>query len=215
MSWLPALRDAATGSNARWRGWSSSLAAGVLALGLAMPAMVSGAPPGQTMLADPPMAIEDFALTDQQGQPFRFSSLRGHPAFVFFGFSRCPDVCPLTMMELRTVREIAGGALDGAHVVMISVDGGRDSPADLKAFLAPLSPDFIGLTGDPRRVRDIAAQFTAVFVKGIHDRSGNYTVQHTSQVYLIDSDGRLRATFFNAPAGAMAKVAGQVLAGPP
>ncbi len=82
---------------------------------------------------------------------------------------------------------------------MISVDGDRDTPAVMKAYLAPLSPDFIGLTGDTRSVRKIAANFSAVFFKGLPaDNSGQYLVDHTSQVYLVDTQGRLRATFFDA-----------------
>jgi protein SCO1/2 len=84
-------------------------------------------------------------------------------------------------------------------VIMISVDGDRDTPAALKAYLAPLSKDFIGLTGDPRTVRALAGNFSAVFFKGLPaDNSGRYLVEHTSQVYLVDAQGRLHATFFDA-----------------
>ncbi len=91
-------------------------------------------------------------------------------------------------------------------VIMISVDGDRDTPAALKAYLAPLSKDFIGLTGDPRTVRGIAANFSAVFFKGLPaDNSGNYLVEHTSQVYLVDAQGRLHATFFDASVERMSR----------
>jgi protein SCO1/2 len=87
---------------------------------------------------------------------------------------------------------------------MISVDGDRDSPEAMKAYLAQVSPRSMGLTGDPRAVRAIAAQFSAVFFKGIPDRPGApYLVQHTSQVYLIDRQGRLRASFSDASIDAM------------
>ena len=91
-------------------------------------------------------------------------------------------------------------------VVMISVDGERDSPAVMKSFLAPVSPTFIGLTGEPAAVRDIAAQFSAVFFKGAPDGTARgYQVEHTSLIYLADSAGRLRASFVGAPAADIAE----------
>jgi protein SCO1 len=92
------------------------------------------------------------------------------------------------------------------------VDGERDTPAVMKAFLEPLGPGFLGLTGDPRIVRDIATDFSAVFFKGMPtDAAGGYDVEHTSQVYLVDREGRLRATFYNAPVGDMVAVTRGVL----
>ena len=147
-----------------------------------------------------PAALEDFLLTDQEGRPFHFSNLRGQGTLVFFGFTHCPGICPATMFKLRELvqrQERRQGVVP--EVVMISVDGDRDSPAAMKAYLAPLSPRFIGLTGHPKDVRRIARNFSAVFFKGLPgDASGNYQVDHTSQVYLVDGQGRLRATFFDA-----------------
>jgi len=148
--------------------------------------------------------IDDFELTDQDGMPFRFSQLRGKPALVFFGFTHCPDVCPATLAKLVLVTHAADPKADSATLVMISVDGDRDTPAAMKAYLAQLSPRCIGLTGDPHAVRQIAAQFPAVFFKGLPEKPGGpYAVEHTSQVYLIDRRGRLRATFLNESIDAM------------
>jgi protein SCO1/2 len=159
-------------------------------------------------IATTPLEIEDFTLTDQEGQAFHFNSLRGRTALVFFGFTHCPSICPAAMFKLKllsdSLRE-GGGPLPA--VVMISVDGDRDTPAVMKAYLEPLSDRFIGLTGDPKAVRKIAAGFSAVFFKGLPaDNSGNYLVEHTSQIYLIDDQGRLHATFLEASVEAMAEV---------
>jgi protein SCO1 len=90
--------------------------------------------------------------------------------------------------------------------VLISIDGDRDSPELLKTYLAGYSRSFIGLTGDPKAVRKIAAGFKAVFFKGLpYDDDGNYQVEHTSMIYLVDGEGRLRATFLDASVEAMAK----------
>jgi protein SCO1/2 len=160
--------------------------------------------PARVLEAHPPKVIPDFELSNQNGQAFRLSKLRGSPVLLFFGFANCPDVCPLTLGQLQQIAKSPDKAVREARVVMVSVDGDRDKPADLKRYLGSVSPDFVGLTGDPRKVRDIAAQFSAVFFKGAPtDRSGKYLVEHTSQVYLLDRQGRLRSTFFNATVDAM------------
>lgn len=161
----------------------------------------------RVVIAQPPKPIDDFELVDQEGRPFKFSQLRKKSALVFFGFTHCPDVCPATLARLRALTDTANHKLRNVEVVMISVDGDRDSPAAMKAYLAQVSPGFIGLTGEPRMVRGIAAQFSAVFFKEFPDSQGGaYRVEHTSQVYLIDRQGRLHATFYDAPVEAMEQV---------
>ena len=158
-------------------------------------------------LADPPKQLADFELTDQNGKHLKLSDLHGEPVLVFFGFAHCPDVCPSTLRVLKSAHAAKDRALRRVRIVMISVDGERDTPAAMKAFLARISKDFIGLTGDPKVVLGIARQFQAIFFKGPPtNAAGDYLMQHTSQVYLIDRAGRLRATFFDAPADTMVKV---------
>jgi protein SCO1/2 len=154
---------------------------------------------GRAMETDPPKPIIDFALTDQDGKSFRLSQLRGAPALVFFGFVNCPDVCPMILGRLKSVRAARDPALASLAMVMISVDGKRDTPAEMKRYVGAGTDGFIGLTGDPRRVRDIAAQFSAVFFQGMPaGADGRYNVDHTTQVYVIDRQGRLRSTLFDA-----------------
>jgi len=165
-------------------------------------------------MADPPSEIGDFELIDQGGNAFSLAELRRRPALVFFGFTHCVDVCPLTLQQLWLVTAAPGASLPGLAVVMISVDGDRDTPARMKSFLAAWSPNFIGLTGDPRLVRRLAARFRAVFFRGLpDDPAGSYEVQHTSQVYLVDAGGRLRATFFDAPPEMIARSTRLLLCG--
>ncbi len=158
-------------------------------------------------------AVKDFLLTDQDGRPFQLSSLQGQGALIFFGFTHCPSICPATMFKLRELLRLQvqrRGIIP--RVVMISVDGERDTPAALKSYLEPLSPDFIGLTGSPKVVRGIAQEFSAVFFKGLpSDDSGNYAVDHTSQVYLLDGEGRLRATFSDATVAEMSESLKRIL----
>ncbi len=153
-----------------------------------------------------PKPVRDFTLTDQDGQPRALASLRGQPTLVYFGFTHCPDVCPAALTKLKLLHESNGGALRAAHVVFVSVDGERDTPTVMKKYLKSFSPDFIGLTGNPRAVGDIAARFSAVAFKEKPDPQGNYEYFHSSQVFLLDKDGRLQASFNDAAVPDMATV---------
>lgn len=163
-----------------------------------------------TVLAAP-VTIADFKLTDQDGKPRTLHSLRGAPTLVFFGFTHCPEVCPAAMTKLKLLHESGNGALRAVRVVLVSVDGERDTPAVLKHYLAAFSPAFIGLTGNPRVVTDIAARFSAVAFKEPPDKTGNYQFFHSSQVFLLDQAGRLRASFADASVENMATVTRLVL----
>lgn len=153
-----------------------------------------------------PQPIGDFTLADQDGRPRAFSSLRGAPVLVFFGFTHCPNVCPTTLARLKSLHAARGGALKGARIVLVSVDGERDTPARLRSYLAPVSADFIGLTGDPKVTAEIAARFAAVFFKEPAAKDGGYNVMHTTQVFAVDKAGRLRASFADASIEDMATI---------
>jgi protein SCO1/2 len=157
-------------------------------------------------VAPAPAEIADFTLTDQSGKARSFASLRGEPVLVFFGFTHCPNICPTALGRLKLLHEARGGALRDARIVMVSVDGERDAPARMKSYLAPLSSDFVGLTGDPKAVAQIAARFAAVFFKEPPGKDGDYNVMHSTQVFVVDKAGRLRATFADASIEHMATI---------
>ncbi|MCU0511938.1 MAG: SCO family protein [Anaerolineae bacterium] len=185
-------------------GWLMGMAAGmvvvaVVAVALLIALRLSSQTPetddaydGITRI-DPPRPMPDFTLTNQQGQPQTLAALRGQPVLLFFGFASCPDVCPLTMTEYQAIESVFG---DRLHYVFISVDGGRDTPAVLTDFLARRgSPSFIGLTGDPADVRRIGADYGVTFEYGAADARGNYPVNHTPSIFVLDADGRWRMEF--------------------
>ena len=116
--------------------------------------------------------------------------------------------------QLRELEREHRAALGKTRIVIISVDGERDSPQAMQAWLKPLSANFIGLTGAPARVHNIAADFSAAFFKQPQTAPGEYQLQHNSQIFLVDAQGRLRATFFNAPVATMAEVTRAVAVGP-
>lgn len=183
---------------------ATSLAAGLLALASAVASAAAPAPE-RTLLAEPPRAIADFQLTDQTGKSVKLADFRGAPALVFFGFTHCSSACPAALSQLRQLERQHRAELGKTRIVIISVDGERDSPEALQTWLKPLSANFIGLTGPPARVHNIAAGFSAAFYK-VPGKAGEYSVEHNSQIFLIDANGRLRATFFNAPLATMAEV---------
>jgi protein SCO1/2 len=201
----------------RHRAWSCAVAVLANFAHSLMSPTFAQAPPqdttgGRVVLAQPARPLADFSLTDQDVRPFQFSALEGRTVLVFFGFTHCQSVCPPTLQVLRQVYRSLDDDGSALTCVFISVDGARDSPAVLKEYLAPFAPGFVGLTGDPTLVRDIAAGFPAVFFKGMPtDKAGGYDVEHSSQVYLVDGERRLRATFYNASAEEMVAVTRTVM----
>ena len=157
-----------------------------------------------------PRLIADAELTDQIGKPFKISDLRGRVAFVFFGFTHCPDICPLAMNNFRQLER--SGLVDNEQIafVLISVDGERDTPEVLSKFLATYSSDFIGLTGDPSDVKPIAKQFSVAFFKG-NESPDKYQVSHSPQAFVLDQSGQLRAELYSASTEAMAGVANALI----
>lgn len=179
---------------------------GFVALLAGAAAMAVAPAPERTLLAEPPRVIADFQLTDQSGKAVKLADLRGAPVLMFFGFTHCAQVCPAALHQLRQLEREHPAELGKTRIVIVSVDGERDSPAAMKEWLQPISTSFIGLTGAPARVHDIAAQFSAAFYKVPGANPREYSMEHNSQIFLLDGKGRMRATFFNAPVATMATV---------
>lgn len=159
-----------------------------------------------------PRLIDDVELTDQDGEPFRISELHDRIALVFFGFTNCPDVCPTTMELFRQFQGFEGVDPSRLAFVLISVDGERDTPTVMKAYLARFSSEFIGLTGDPAVVKALAEQFSAAFFKRGAAEHGHYTIGHSPQAFVLDASGRLRAELYAPSLEAMLGVTGALLA---
>jgi protein SCO1 len=136
--------------------------------------------------------VKEFRLTDQSGQPFTRRELEGKPALVYFGFTRCPDVCPTTLEKLARV--VRAAQLPGLRVVFVSVDPQRDPPPTVGLYVHAFDPGFIGLTGDPKVLASLAANF-GVAVSRVELPGGDYTMDHTAAVFLLDREARIRAIF--------------------
>ncbi len=135
-----------------------------------------------------------FHLEDQNGKPFSNEDLKGRPFLVFFGFTHCPDICPTTLFEISQVMQKLGKDADRTGALFITVDPERDTPAALKDYLSNFDPHLRGLTGDPAAV-NAAIKAYRVYAKKVPLADGDYTMDHTAMVYLMDKDGHFVAPF--------------------
>jgi protein SCO1/2 len=137
-------------------------------------------------------AVAEFELQDVAGQPLTRASLQGQPTLVFFGFTHCPDVCPTTLLKLAQVRRQAG--LAQLRVLFISVDPQRDSPQALGAYVHAFDPQFLGATGTPAGIAALASGF-GVAVNRVELPGGDYTMDHSAVVFLLDDAASIVAIF--------------------
>ena len=135
-----------------------------------------------------------FHLEDQNGKPVSDQDMKGRPFLVFFGFTHCPDICPTTLFEISEVMKKLGKDADRTGALFITVDPERDTPAALKDYLSSFDPHLRGLTGDPAAV-DAALKAYRVYAQKIPLKDGDYTMDHTAVVYLMDKDGHFVAPF--------------------
>jgi protein SCO1 len=182
-------------------------------------ARMSGGAPGPVLesgtFLPTPRTLAPFALVDTRGAPASPATLAGHPTLVFFGFTHCPDVCPTTLALLADVQKKV--AIPGLKVALITVDPERDTPAQLGKYIASFGGDLIGLTGDARGIVDASRSF-GVASSRVDLGSGNYTMDHSATVFVLDSQARIVAVFtppLRAPAlaGDLARLADTLRAG--
>jgi protein SCO1/2 len=135
-----------------------------------------------------------FRLVDQNGKAVTEQDMKGKPFLVFFGFTHCPDVCPTTLFDVSEVLRSLGPDADRAGALFITVDPERDTTAALKDYLASFDPHLRGLTGDTAALAAVAKEYR-VYYKKVPLDGGDYTMDHTAIVYLMDKDGRFVAPF--------------------
>jgi protein SCO1 len=135
-----------------------------------------------------------FHLEDQNGKPVSDADLKGRPFLVFFGYTHCPDVCPTTLFEISQIMRALGPDADRAAALFITVDPERDTPAVIKDYLSNFDPHMHGLTGDQSSL-NAALKAYRVYAKKVPLDNGDYVMDHTALVYLMDKDGRFVAPF--------------------
>jgi protein SCO1/2 len=135
-----------------------------------------------------------FHLEDQNGKPVTDADMKGRPFLVFFGFTHCPDICPTTMFDISQVLHKLGKDADRTGALFITVDPERDTPAALKDYLSNFDPHLRGLTGDQAAI-NAAIKAYRVYAKKVPLEGGDYTMDHTAVVYLMDKNGHFVAPF--------------------
>jgi len=147
-----------------------------------------------TLLA-PARPLADFSLIDNQGRPFGPANLRGHWSLMFFGYTQCPDFCPATLTTLAVVeRQLrAAKAAPPPQVIFVSVDAKRDTPAQLNRYVPNFDPEFIGLTAADQASIEAIAKRWGVVAAVQSAANGDYSVDHSDAIFVIDPDGNLAA----------------------
>ena len=135
-----------------------------------------------------------FSLTTMEGKRFTDRDVLGAPTLVFFGFTHCPDICPTKLMELSEVLRAAGDRANAVRALFITVDPARDTPEALKNYLSSFDPRIIGLTGTQEEIDAVVKAYRA-YSKRVPTSNGDYTMDHTAIVYLMDKRGRFVGTF--------------------
>jgi len=132
----------------------------------------------------------EFALTDHDGKARTLADFRGKAVVLFFGYTHCPDICPTTLFEMAQVEPLLGPAVKDLQTVFISVDPGRDTVAQMKAYVAndAFPKRLIGLTGTPEQV-DAAAKAYRIYYQKVGD-GDDYQVNHAAYSYLINPRGK-------------------------
>lgn len=146
-----------------------------------------------------PMArpLPGFELTDQHGRPFGPERLAGQWTLLFFGYTHCPDICPTTLATLAAARrELADlPPAQQPQVVLVSVDPERDTVETLAGYTTFFDPAFLGVTGAPAQVTRLTGGVGVAVMPGQPDEYGNYTVDHTAALFLVNPAGAVAAVF--------------------
>jgi protein SCO1/2 len=144
-------------------------------------------------------AAPDFALTDENGQPFKLSDLRGKWILLAYGYTHCPDVCPLTLSHLRDVKKAIDPNGNKVQVVFVTIDPERDTADIMRQYMShfdqQFNQKFKGLTGTPQEIAQAAKAYNVKYEKKESTSAAGYSMAHTAEVYLIDPRFNWRMTF--------------------
>jgi protein SCO1 len=146
----------------------------------------------------------DLSLTDHTGKPRTLADFRGKVVVVFFGYVRCPDVCPTTLAELKSIVEELGDQGKRVQVLFVTVDPERDTRELLAQYVPAFHPDFLGLYGDKEQIARTAKEFKVYYQKVPGSRSDNYSVDHTAGSYVFDPSGGIRLLVGHTQTGTLA-----------
>lgn len=159
-----------------------ALRAVLVCIGLALPIAV--------VLAKADTAEIDFSLIDHEGKPFHLRDLRGKVVLVFFGYTLCPDVCPLELQHMATALKRLGDDSKHARGLFVTLDPDHDRPEVLRQYMDYFDGGLIGLTGTLRQTDRVAKQFRVIYEKN-PGSANQYTMDHTANLFVLDRSGKL------------------------
>lgn len=134
---------------------------------------------------------DPFTLINSRGDIVTEADIRAKPAAIFFGYTMCPDVCPMTLLNLSSQLETLGPAANKIGFWFFTVDPERDTPQVMHDYISNFSDKILGISGDPERVRSVLKSFNIIAEKVEH-KDGYYTYDHTAAVILLNKGGRLK-----------------------
>lgn len=172
-----------------------SLWAGVAAAALLVLAMVWVMTQQRPQLSGDgaPTLGAPFALLEATGEPITEAAFAGRPTALFFGFTQCPEVCPVSLYEVSTLMDELGVGRRDLQAFFISVDPERDTPEVLESYISPFADNIRGITGDVEGINALAKAW-GIHVNKLPLADGDYTVDHTASVILVDRQGKFRGT---------------------
>jgi protein SCO1 len=135
---------------------------------------------------------KELALTGHDGKPRSLADFRGKSVVLSFGYTHCPDICPTTLADMAAVMKQLGADAARVQVLFVTVDPERDTPAVLANYVPAFDSSFIGLSGDAAATQRAAKEFKIFYEKRPGGAPGSYTVDHSGQSYVFDTQGRLR-----------------------
>jgi len=137
-----------------------------------------------------------FSLQNEASRPFTNESLIGQWNILFFGYTHCPDVCPTTLANLaKLVNGLPKHLQNKVQVIFVSVDPERDTPQQLKTYVEYFNKNFRGVTGTHDQLQPFAKSLGAIYFKGAVDENGNYPVDHSSKIFLVNPQGKRAGIF--------------------
>lgn len=151
--------------------------------------------------------VPDVTLINQDNLPMKLSALKGKPALLAFGYTHCPDVCPMTLSDFKRVKKSLGDAGDKANFVFVSIDPARDTPDVIKHYVEAFNPQFIGLTGDDATLQKLIYALDGLYEKQKPNEGdpNSYVMAHTSFIYLFDANGKWKMKYpFGTPVDVLA-----------
>ena len=144
---------------------------------------------------DPAVEAPNFALISSQGGKYQLDTRKGQYVLIFFGYTFCPDVCPATLYEMKQIKNSLGEKAEKIDFVFITVDPDRDTQEQLKKYLESFDDSFYGLTGDLDELEAVWKDYGVYREIQPLDNSAGYLVDHTSRLYLVNSNNELMMTY--------------------